>query len=176
MRLPRMTTRRWMIVATAIAIALGGIREAGRLKQKRDTCLMQAAWHAEAEAYHRRLSVRPPTRTDRRIEADQEPAPSPAPIVEVAEVIEQEFGLPPERSKRAERHEQSDGQDRFKEAEARQYALSDKRSKLEDAYRRQQSENHARQAEYHAALARKYRGAASRLWLEIEPDPPQPKP
>jgi hypothetical protein len=172
MRLPRMTTRRWMIVAAAIAIALGGIREAGRMKQKRDTRFMQAEWHAEAEAYHRRLSVRPPTRTDRRIEAGQEPAP----IVGVAEVIEQAFGLPPERSKRAEGHEQSEGHDRFRDAEARQYALSDKRNKLEEAYRQKQSKYHAEQAEYHAALARKYRDAASRPWLEIEPDPPVPKP
>jgi hypothetical protein len=174
MRLPRMTTRRWMIVAAAIAMALGGIREVGRLKQRRDTCLIQATWHAEAAAYHRRLSVRLATRTDRQIAADQEPTPSPAPIVEAAKLIEQEFGLSPERSKRADGHELSDGHERFREAEARRYALSDKRSKLVDAYRQKESKNHAKQAEYHAALAHKYRNAARYLWLHIEPDRPEP--
>jgi hypothetical protein len=29
--------------------------------------------------------------------------------------------------------------------------------------------------EYHAKLARKYKEAASRPWLPIEPDPPKPK-
>ena len=58
MRVPRMTTRRWMIAAMTIALALGCYREAIRLKHKRAVCLMQATWHAEAEAYRRRLSLR----------------------------------------------------------------------------------------------------------------------
>ena len=176
MRSPRMTTRRWMFVAAAIALALGGIREVGRLNQRRDAYLMQASWHAEAATYHRRLSIVPPTRTDRRIAADQEPTPSPAPIVELTKVIEQEFSLSPERSKRAEEHQRSEEHQRFREAKARQYALSDKRSEIVDAYRRTESKNHAKRAEYHAALAQKYRDASSRPWLEIEPYPPLPEP
>jgi hypothetical protein len=165
-----------MVVAAAIAMALGGLREASRLKQRRDTCLMRATWHAEAEAYHRRLSVRPPTRTDLRVEADQEPTPSPPPSAELDQVIEQEFGLPAERSIRSEEHDRSEGHDRFREAQARQSALADRISKLVDAHRRKQSEYHAKQAEYHAALARRYRDAVSRPWLEIGPDPPLPEP
>jgi hypothetical protein len=170
MRQPRMTTRRWMIVAAAIALALGGYREANRLKLRRDACLMRATWHAEAEAYHRRLSVRPPTRTDRRVEADQEPTPSPAPSAELDRAIEQEFGLPPVGSNRSE------GDDRFREARARQYALAGQIRKLVDDHRRKQSKYHAKQADYHAALARKYMDAASRPWLAVEPDPPLPEP
>ena len=166
MRLPRMTTRRWMIVAVAIALALGG----HRLKQRRDACLMRATWHAEAEAYHRRLSVRPRTRTDRRVEADQEPTTSPAPSAELERAIEQEFGFRPERSNRSE------GDDRFREAQAKQYALADKIRKLVDDYRRKQSKYNAKRADYHAALARRYMDAASRPWLAVEPDPPLPEP
>jgi hypothetical protein len=32
-----------------------------------------------------------------------------------------------------------------------------------------------RQAEYHAVLGRKYKAAASRPWLPVEPDPPPPE-
>jgi hypothetical protein len=170
MRSPRMTTRRWMFVAAAIAMALGGIREVGRLNQRRDTCLVQASWHAEAAGYHRRLSIGPPTRTDRRIAADQEQTHSPAPIVELTKVIEQEFSLSAERSKRAEEHQ------RFRKAEARQHATLDKRSEIADALRRKEAKKHAKQAEYHATLAQKYRDASCRPWLDIEPEPPLPKP
>jgi hypothetical protein len=128
-----------MFVAAAIALALGGIREVGRLNQRRNAYLMQASWHAQAATYHRRLSIVPPTRTDRRIAADQEPTPSPAPIVELTKVIEQEFSLSPERSKLAEEHQRSEEHQRFREAKARQYALSDKRSEIADAYRRTES-------------------------------------
>jgi hypothetical protein len=76
MRVPRMTTRRWMIAAMAIALALGCYREAIRLKQKRAACLMWATWHAEEEAYRRRLSLSQLIGTDLRGEADQEPNPT----------------------------------------------------------------------------------------------------
>jgi hypothetical protein len=165
-----MTTRRWMIVAASIALALGGYREASRLKQRRDACLMRATWHAEEAVYHRRFSTMLPTRTDRRVEADQKPTPSQAPSAELEKAIEQEFGLPPERSKRSE------GDDRFREAQVRQYALADKVRKVADDSRRKQSKYHAKQADYHAALARRYRDAASRPWVAVEPDPPLPKP
>jgi hypothetical protein len=34
----------------------------------------------------------------------------------------------------------------------------------------------AQRGAYHAALARKYRYAASHPWLPVEPDPPRPEP
>jgi hypothetical protein len=95
--------------------------------------------------------------------------PPPAPSAELDEVIEQEFGLPADRSIRSE------GDDRFREAQARQYALADRRRKLVDEYSRKQSKYHAKQADYHAALARRYMDAASRPWLAVEPDPPEPQ-
>jgi hypothetical protein len=165
MRLPRMTTRRWMVAAMIIALALGSYREATRLKQRRDVCLMRATWHAEAEAYHRRLSTTPPTRADLEVEADQDPTPS----AELDKAIEPVFDLSSERSDQAEGHE------RFREAQARQYALADTRRQLVDDYRRKQLKYHASQADYHAGLARKYKNAASRPWLTVEPDPPPPK-
>jgi hypothetical protein len=169
MRPPRMTTRRWMLAAAVIALALGGHREANRLKQWRDACLMRATWHAEAEAYHRRLSATATARAARQVETDQEPTPSPALNAELDKVIEQEFGLPADRSIRSE------GNDRFREARARQYALADRRRKILDDYSRKQSKYHAKQADYHAVLARKYRDAASRPWLAVELDPPAPQ-
>jgi hypothetical protein len=164
MKLPRMTIRRWMVAAAAIALAFGG----HRLKQRRGACLMRATRHAEAEAYHRRLSVRPPIRTDLRVEPDLEATTSPAPSAELERAIEQEFGLRPERANRSE------GGDRFREAQARHYALADKLRKLVDDYRGKQSKYHAKQADYHASLARKYDHGARYPWLTIEPDPPEP--
>jgi hypothetical protein len=169
MRVPRMTTRRWMIAAMTIALALGCYREAIRLKHKRAVCLMQATWHAEEEAYRRRLSLSQLTRTDLRDEADQEPTPSPTPIPELDKAIEQVFQLPPERSDRSEGH------DRFRAAQARRDASADRMRKLADEVRREQSKYHATQADYHAVLARKYRAAASHPWLPVEPDPPPPR-
>jgi hypothetical protein len=156
-----------MIVAAAIAMALGGYREANRLKQRRDAYLMRATWHAGAETYYRRLSTRPWTRADRRVEADQEPAPG----TELEKAIELvEFGLSSERSDRSEAH------DRFREAQARQDALADKVRKLADDQRRKQTMYHAKLADYHAALAKKYRDAASHPWLAVEADPRLPNP
>jgi hypothetical protein len=39
---------------------------------------------------------------------------------------------------------------------------------------RQSEAEYARRADYHAALARKYRDAANRPWTSVEPDPPSP--
>jgi hypothetical protein len=169
MRPPRMTMRRWMIAAMTIALVLGCYREAIRLKQKRAVCLMRATWHAGEEAYHRRLSLSQLSQTDLRGEADQEPTPSPTPSAEPDKAIELVFQLPPERSDRSEGH------DRFRAAQARQYALADRTRKLADDFRREQSKYHATQADYHAMLARKYQAAASHPWLPVEPDPPPPR-
>ena len=45
MRLPRMTTRRWMMAVAALSVTLGGFREATRLKRSRDEFLLRAARH-----------------------------------------------------------------------------------------------------------------------------------
>jgi hypothetical protein len=164
-----MTTRRWMIAAMTIALALGCYREAIRLKRKRAVCLMWAAWHAEEEAYRRRLSLSQLTRTDIRGEADQEPTLLPTPSAEPDKPIEQVFQLPPGRSDRSEGH------DRFKAAQARRDASADQMRKLADDVRREQSKHHATRANYHAMLARKYQAAASHPWLPVEPDPPPPR-
>ena len=57
MRLPRMTTRRWMIAVATLAVILGGYREANRLKRSREEFLLKAARHAAEETdYRRRIS------------------------------------------------------------------------------------------------------------------------
>jgi hypothetical protein len=56
MRLPRMTTRRWMIAVAALSLTLGGYREATRLKRVRDEFLARATEHVAAETYYRRLA------------------------------------------------------------------------------------------------------------------------
>ncbi len=169
MRVPRMTTRRWLIAAMTIALALGCYREAIRLLKKRAACLMLAASHAEEEAYCRRLSLSQLTHTDIPGEADQEPTLLPTPSAEHDNPIEQVFELPSERSDRSEGH------DRFRAAQARRGASADRMRKLADNLRRKQSKHHAAQADYHAVLARKYQAAASHPWLPVEPDPPPPR-
>jgi hypothetical protein len=42
MRLPRMTTRRWMLAAAVVGLLLGVADGSWRLKQRRDYCLQQA--------------------------------------------------------------------------------------------------------------------------------------
>ncbi len=39
----------------------------------------------------------------------------------------------------------------------------------------EQLDYHQRQAEYHAALGRKYAAAAAHPWLSVAPDPPKPQ-
>ena len=55
MKLPRMTTRRWMIAVAALSVTLGGYREAIRLKRSREEFLLRAARHCAGETYYRRL-------------------------------------------------------------------------------------------------------------------------
>jgi hypothetical protein len=52
MRLPRMTTRRWMIVVAVVGLLMGGTV---RLKQRRDRFLARAEYHAKLEYLYRTM-------------------------------------------------------------------------------------------------------------------------
>jgi hypothetical protein len=49
MRLPRMTTQRWMVVALIVGLAMGGVVSVYRLKRRRDSSLSLLRYHGEAE-------------------------------------------------------------------------------------------------------------------------------
>jgi hypothetical protein len=53
-RVPRMSTRRWMVAVALVSIGLGGYLEARRLKQRHDACLAMAARHATIAEFFRR--------------------------------------------------------------------------------------------------------------------------
>src|SRR3954469_22669754 len=55
MRLPRMTTRRWMATIAAISVAFGGYFEVVRLKRLRGQFLRISRDHTVAEGFYRRL-------------------------------------------------------------------------------------------------------------------------
>ena len=69
MRLPRMTTRRWMIAVLVFGLGMGAMVGGVRLKRRRDSFLARARFHALTEAACREL-VRPA------------PDPSDWPIIE----------------------------------------------------------------------------------------------
>ena len=96
MRLPRMTTRRWMVAVAIVALSLGGSLYAVRLKRKSDSCLARATWHAGAETYYRGLIASVATRLSSRKEADESPMSPTVTSIELDRVFEQWFGLPAE--------------------------------------------------------------------------------
>ena len=50
MRLPRMTTRRWMFAVAAVAVVIGLLIEGARWKRRRDYGLYWAGFHAHLES------------------------------------------------------------------------------------------------------------------------------
>ena len=94
MRLPRMTTGRWMIAVAVVALLFGGYREARRLKRKRESCLARATWHAEAEAFYRRSVASAATLAAGNGLANQAQASPPETSDELDRGIERWFGFP----------------------------------------------------------------------------------
>jgi hypothetical protein len=170
MRLPQMTTRRWMIVAAAIALLLGGYREAVRLKRCRAELLAKEAHHLAAETYYRRLIssaqnsvLRDKTAVRKIMTAESSGA--------INLMGERRTDLLEGAATRVD----EDAHERFRKAQARVDAVADMRDRIMSRYRKRQVEYHQRLVEHHAALARKYTLAAARPWLSVAPDPPAPK-
>jgi hypothetical protein len=165
MRLPRMTTRRWMVAVAVVALSLGGSLYTVRLKRKRDRCLARAAWHSTMEADALRSLARVAG-----LFARPEPVPAPKTDDELAWAIDRVLGLPirgwgPSEEDHGLREEQ----------EAKEHAMAASRSRVVAEFRRRESVRLRKQVDYHAVLARKYQGAASRPWLAVPPDPPEPR-
>ena len=176
MRLPRMTTRRWMISVAALAVTLGGHREATRLKRYRDEYLARAASHVAAETYYRRLvSSSESSVLNKRVAAQelavQESTSLDQRGIALDGTVERWFVLAQGDSTRAE----EEAHDRFREAQARADAMVERARMMVANNLKRQLEHYQRQAEYHAALGRKYATAAARPWFAIAPDPPKPK-
>jgi hypothetical protein len=171
MRLPPMTTRRWMVVVAALACALGSYRLAVRLQRDRDHFLARAANHFEAENYYRSLVSRSGSSVITKKMVAGESMPDTTDSTAIDTPGERWNSMIESDSSQEERH----ARDRFKEAQARSRAIADTRDELTAEYRARQLELHRRLAEYHAALARKYARAAARPWFSVASDPPQPK-
>jgi hypothetical protein len=151
MRLPRMTTRRWMVAVAVVALSFGGYRQVIRLRRERHSRLARARWHAGAEADYRRLIAAITGRPARRRRADQVPTSPALTAAELDRAFRRQFALPAERSVVADM------------------------LKARAEYSPSRLPLHRRRADYHAELARKYTWAASRPWLPVEPDPPVPQ-
>ena len=176
MRLPRMSTRRWMIAVAALSLTLGGYREATRLKRVRDEFLSKATAHLAAETHYRRLASSSETfvlgrKTAVREVAAQELVSDAERDTTLDKAVERWFGPSESHSDKTE----EDDHHRFKEAQSRVEATAAKGRMIMDNYAMRQVESHQRQAEYHAALGRKYAAAAARPWLPVAADPPKPK-
>jgi hypothetical protein len=160
-----MTTRRWMIAVAVVALSLGGSLYAVRLKRKSDSCLARATWHSTMEAEALRSLARLPAQS---IHADPEPAPMTNNELDWA--IDRVLGIP------IERRTPSEGNDRIREyQQAMRQATAPSRRRVVAEYLRRESERLRKQVKRHAALARKYRRAASHPWLPVEPDLPVPE-
>jgi hypothetical protein len=176
MRMPRMTTRKWMAAVAALAVTFGGYREVTRLKRVRDQFLVRAAMHIDVETYYRRLVSSSGSSAVRNRIVVQESADrelmSPAPTIALLDRnVEIGFGLAEGHSTQAE----EDDHNRFRQAQARGDAVAERCRMIMDAYYQRQMEYHQRQAEYHAALGRKYMAAAAHPWFSVAPDAPKPK-
>jgi hypothetical protein len=164
MRPPRMTTRRWMAAVAIVALSLGGSHYAIRLKHRRDRYLAQAMVHSSLEAQALRSLASAPARF-----ALREPGPTSMPGDEVAGAIDRVSGLAAGGS------DEHLGHVSYREdQEARERAIAPARRRILVENQRKEGERLRKQSDYHAALARKYRYAASRPWITIEPDPPEP--
>jgi hypothetical protein len=161
-----MTTRRWMIAVGMLAIVLGGIRETERLRRIRHEYLAVATEHLEAEKYFRNLAVR--TRST-IVSGELSSGDSTKPLEikspvrrfddRPLQVLVNEF-MPADKSADV----------RFSDARARADALADRIRVLNETHKKKQVAHWQRQADYHAALGRKYSSAAARPWRAIEPD------
>jgi hypothetical protein len=169
MRLPQMTTRRWMVAVAALSIAFGFYVWASRLKQKRDEFLARATWHAKQETYYGRLVADSATSSFRRKMAEPSLESPEKTITVPVKIIERWLGLPDGDSTPAEEN------DRFKQAKARVGEMSARGELIWCQYLQRQAAYNQRKLEYHTALRRKYVAAAARPWLPIDPDPPKPK-
>jgi hypothetical protein len=170
MRLPRMTTRRWMIAVAVLALSFGGHRYAVALRQKRDDYLARAAQHSRLEIQGRRWMTMAMTRLARPERPEPAPPPPTMTSDEIRAAIDHVVGLP------AERPNSSDGDDRFWQAHARMLARNKAMHEWRNAPPGEQELEYQReQVNYHAAMARKYRRAALYPWLPVAPDPLEPK-
>jgi hypothetical protein len=170
MRLPPMTTRRWMVVVAALSLAFGACVWASRLKHRRDEFFERAIWHAKQETYYSRLVANAASGSFRgKVQEPPPQSPAEETIILPAGTIERWFGLPEGRSSPAEET------DRFRAAKQRAGEMSARGQVLMANYVRRQADYNRRRLQYHTALRRKYVAAAARPWLPIQPDPPKPK-
>jgi hypothetical protein len=169
MRLPQMTTRRWMVAVAALSIAFGAYVWASRLKHKRDEFFARATWHAEQETYYGRLVADSVKVSVLRRMPDPPLEPPEKTITAPIRTIERWLGLPESDSTPAV------GNDRFNAAQARAGEMSERGRVVWDKYLQRQATYNQRKLEYHTALRRKYIAAAARPWLPVDPDPPKPK-
>ncbi len=175
MRMPRMTTRRWMIAVAALAITLGSYREASRLKRNRDEFLARAAGHLEVETYYRRLvSSAEASFLHRKLVVRESAAPELSTLEErriaLDGTVERWLRLATDDSTQAE----EDAHEAFREAQARTGAMAERGQQLVEKNLQRDVEYHRRQADHHATLGRKYATAAAHPWLPVAPDPPRP--
>jgi hypothetical protein len=163
MRLPRMTTRRWMVAVAIVALGFGGSIGAVRMKRLRDSYFALAMHHASlARALKAQASA--PARLARL-----EPDPESMTTGEIAGATDSMSAFATDRW---DRYAEST---RYREyQQARERAIADARRIVTENWRRV-LERLRKRVDYHAALARKYRRAASYPWLPIEPDPPKPQ-
>jgi hypothetical protein len=176
MKLPRMTTRRWMIAVAALSVTFGGYREAIRLKRSREEFLLRAARHCAGETYYRRLiSSSESSIIHKKIAARELAAEELMSTAQNETALESPVELWAGPAEGHSTQTEEAGHDRFREAQARAAAMAVRARMIMDDYLQRQVEYHRRQAEYHAALGRKYTAAAARPWLPVAPDPPKPK-
>ena len=176
MRLPRMTTRRWLFAVAALGATLGGHREAIRLKQKRDEFLERAAWHAAGETYYRDMIASSNRSVLYKTTAAEDAAVGESiPVAPKENAFERTlalwFDLPDRKNSQAAAADL----EQLRNERARAAAMAIRRQRIIDDYIRSHVVYHQQLAEHHAALARKYEYFAAHPWSPVTADPPWPK-
>src|SRR3954454_17750248 len=120
MRLPRMSTRRWMVAVALLSVAFGSYLEGRRLKRSHDEYLTRAGWHtALAESLRR-----PRWFSARLARYDHAESDTPEPLEQ----------WPPDSEAEPARTEVDE---RFEQARARAVATADFRRRFViDSYRK----------------------------------------
>jgi hypothetical protein len=149
MQLPRMTTRRWMIVIAVGAVLLG----AETTRQRRVAFRRRATDHARAEKSYRRHLDCYLQKVEEGERLTSRMSPSSRRFVDVSMLTQALAPL----------GRLADSRPDFEASEARNLPMY-----------RSAVDRFAADVAYHAAMRHKYELASRHPWLSIEPDPPAP--
>jgi hypothetical protein len=157
MRLPRMTTRRWMMTVAFIA----AIITAGRIGWRWSRFREAAAWHRTQSGLYAAVA----TRQSASVNEDAVTAAVKSGLSQIEDAKELWNSYATEGGRYSVIRLRTADEERVAKE-----ALDQVTAELDAIFAR-----HRQLADYHREMSRKYQRAAARPWLPIAPDPPVPE-